>query len=202
MRIRIIASFIQLAPVAALASLFDTQRFPVADANETISYCATLSLLSARSSAYYQMGRYDSALADLNHALELAPTVAGFYLGRGATYIRKGEFQKAESFVAQCDHGIDARGATGGKETGQRGDEREQSRHGAIDRRIERVDLEEDIFERGRCDDSEEERDATGAEDQPDGELPRTLAHDHPKNAHRIRAERHANPELLSALVD
>ncbi len=46
------------------------------------------------------------------------------------------------------------------------------------------------------------QRDAADAEHQPDRELPRALAHDHSQNAPRIRAQRHANAELLRALID
>ena len=41
-----------------------------------------------------------------------------------------------------------------------------------------------------------------GFSDETYRELPRTLAHDHAQNAHRISAERHSNAELLSPLID
>jgi hypothetical protein len=72
------------------------------------------------------------------------------------------------SFAAQCNHWIDARGASRGQETRQAGDEREQSRDGKVDRRIERIDLEENVLQRGGRDDTEEQRDATSAENQTD----------------------------------
>src|SRR5581483_7497852 len=66
----------------------------------------------------------------------------------------------------------------------------------------ERIDLEEDVFERGRGDDAEKQRNATDAEHEADAELPRALIHDHAQNAKRISTECHTNSELLRALID
>jgi hypothetical protein len=50
------------------------------------------------------------------------------------------------SFAAEGDHRVDARGATRRQKTGQSGDEAEQAGYRKVDRRIERIDFEKDVF--------------------------------------------------------
>ena len=49
---------------------------------------------------------------------------------------------------------------------------------------------------------AEKERGETDPKHKPDDQLPRALAHHHLENPRRIRAQRHANPELLRPLID
>src|SRR6266478_6932141 len=55
-------------------------------------------------------------------------------------------------FITQRDHWIDACGATRWNKTGNRRDERKHSGNRKINRRIEGVYFEKNIFERCRCD--------------------------------------------------
>src|SRR5713101_823804 len=77
--------------------------------------------------------------------------------------------------ITKCDHWIDPGCATSRDETGRGRDRGQQGRDCEINRRIKRVDLEEDIFQSRRRDDSEEQRDAARAKNKADGQLPGAL---------------------------
>src|SRR5882724_3661042 len=109
--------------------------------------------------------------------------------------------QLCGSFVTERSHRIDARRASRGNETRRRGHEREQSRDGEINGWIERVDLEQNIFQRSCGQDSEQQRRATRAKHKTDDELPCALSHHHSENSRCVRAECHSNSELLGTLV-
>jgi tetratricopeptide (TPR) repeat protein len=48
-----------------------------------------------RGKAYEKTGQYQKALADLNEAVELDPTLALAYYNRGVIYGSMGEYEKA-----------------------------------------------------------------------------------------------------------
>src|SRR5438034_4206076 len=104
-------------------------------------------------------------------------------------------------FVTKSSDRIDARRAARGNETRRRGHEREQSRDGKINGWIERVDLEQNIFQRTCGQDSKQQRRATCAKSKTNDELPCALLHHHSENARCVRAKSHANSEFLGALV-
>src|SRR6266478_5398982 len=104
--------------------------------------------------------------------------------------------------ITKCDHRIDPGGAPRRNETGSRRDRGQQRRDRKIDGRIERVDFEQNIFQRGRRDHAEQQRDPAGAKNKSDGELPCALSHDHAKDPLRVCAQRHTNAELLGPLID
>src|SRR2546421_8425591 len=62
---------------------------------------------------------------------------------------------------SQRYHWIHPGGAARRNETRRGGNESEQTRDNDINRRIERIDLEQDVLERGGSDDADEQRDAT-----------------------------------------
>src|SRR2546423_3005777 len=102
---------------------------------------------------------------------------------------------------AQRHHWIDASSTARRDETRKRGDEREETGDDQINRRIERLHFEQDVLERVGEEDAEQERGGAGAQNETNRELPCALLHDHSENAFRIGTERHANAELLGALV-
>src|SRR3977135_570697 len=61
---------------------------------------------------------------------------------------------------AQRDHWIHPRGAASRNETRRGSNDGEQTRDKEVDRRIERIDLEQDVAKRRGGDDAEEQRDA------------------------------------------
>src|SRR5207237_9557732 len=65
--------------------------------------------------------------------------------------------------ITKCDHWIDPRGAPRGNKTGSRGDSCQQRRDREINRGVERIDLEENIFQSRCCDNPEEQGDPNGA---------------------------------------
>src|SRR5258708_3374753 len=105
------------------------------------------------------------------------------------------------SLVTKSSDRIDARRASRGNETRRRGHEREQSSDGEINGWVERVDLEQNIFQRSCGQDSEQQRRATRAKHKTDDELPCALSHHQSENPRCVCAERHANSKLLRALV-
>src|SRR5437762_13824155 len=74
--------------------------------------------------------------------------------------------------ITKCDHWIDASGAARRNETGSCRHGGQQSRDRKIDRWVERVDFEQNIFQRRRRDHPKQERDPARAEHKSDGELP------------------------------
>src|SRR5437016_3841906 len=97
------------------------------------------------------------------------------------------------SLVTKSSHRIDTRRAARGNETRRSGHEREQSRDGEINGWVERVNLEQNIFQRSCGQDSEQQRRATCAKSKTNDELPCALLHHHSENPRRIRAECHSN---------
>src|ERR1700719_851600 len=103
--------------------------------------------------------------------------------------------------ITKCNHWIDAGGATRRDETGRGRDRGQQGRDCEINRRVERIDFEKNIFQSRGCDDSEEQGDAARAKNKADGELPSALRHDHSEDSARVGTQCHANAEFLCALV-
>src|SRR6266581_1992907 len=95
---------------------------------------------------------------------------------------------KRRLLITKGDHRIDARSTTRRNETGSGRDRGQQRGHRKINCWIECVDFEENILERGSSDDSEEQRDAAGAENKANRELPRALSHHHAENSRCVRA--------------
>src|SRR5260370_16670631 len=102
--------------------------------------------------------------------------------------------------VPKSSYRIDARCAARRNETRRRSHEREQSRDGEINGWVERVDLEQNIFQRSCGQDSEQQRRATRAKHNTDDELPCALSHHHSENPPCVRADRHPISELLPPL--
>src|ERR1700693_414734 len=105
------------------------------------------------------------------------------------------------SLITERDHWIDPRGPPSGNKTRNRRDQGQHAGDRKIDRRIERVDLEQNIFQRSRRDDSQQQRDTAGAEDKTNRQLPRALRHDHSEYPSCISPKRHPNAELLRSLI-
>src|SRR5260370_4720836 len=103
--------------------------------------------------------------------------------------------------VPKSSYRIDARCAARRNETRRRGHEREQSRDGEINGWVERVDLEQNIFQRSCGQDSKQQRRATRAERKANDELPCALLHHHSENPPCVRSKRHSNSKLLCCLA-
>src|SRR4029077_10445893 len=104
------------------------------------------------------------------------------------------------SLVSQCDHWIDLGGAACGNETRYRCDESEHSCNRAVNDRIKRVDLEENVLQSGGGENSEQQCGSTGAKEKADAQLPGALGHDHTKDPSGIRAQRHTDAKFLRPL--
>src|SRR5260370_465912 len=103
--------------------------------------------------------------------------------------------------IPKCDHWIDPGGAARRNKTGSGGNQSKHSGDGKINGRIEGVDFEQNIFQRGGCDHSQQQRNAAGAENKANAELPRSLRHHHSENSRCVRTQCHANAEFLGPLV-
>jgi tetratricopeptide (TPR) repeat protein len=58
----------------------------------------------ARAQIYADWGKYDSAISDLNHAIDLEPQAAAYRLWRASVYVRAGDMQKA---LADCNDAVE-----------------------------------------------------------------------------------------------
>src|SRR5438270_1082821 len=103
--------------------------------------------------------------------------------------------------ITKRDHWINAGRASRRDETGSRRNRGQQRSDRKINGRVERVDLEQNIFQCRRRDHSKKQGDATCAENKTDHQLPGALFHYHPKNSLRVRTKRHSDAEFLRALV-
>src|SRR5438876_7589441 len=109
---------------------------------------------------------------------------------------------KRRLLITKCDHRIDARGTTRRNETGSGRDRGQQRGHRKINCWIEGVDFEENIFQRRRRNDTEQQRDPPSSDNKADAELPRALRHDHSEDSRCVRAQCHADSKFLRALID
>src|SRR6202011_4359043 len=90
---------------------------------------------------------------------------------------------KRRLLITKRDHRIDAGGATRRNEAGSCRDCGQQGRDCEINRRVERINFEKNIFQSRGCDDSEEQRDAARAKNKADGKLQSALGHDHAEDS-------------------
>ena len=90
-------------------------------------------------------------------------------------------------FRPQCDHRIDSRCTACGNKARQCRNECEYSRYREINGWFERVNFKQNITQGSGGQDTEEQGRATGAENEPDDQLPRSLCHHHAENACGIR---------------
>src|SRR5438034_9343530 len=92
---------------------------------------------------------------------------------------RKANFKSFISLGTKCLNRVDTCGAARRNKTGNRCNEREQAGDGEIDGRIEWIHFEENIFQSGRHDNSQQQSSPTRSERKSDHQLPRALCHDH-----------------------
>jgi tetratricopeptide (TPR) repeat protein len=58
----------------------------------------------ARAQIYAEWGKYDSAISDVNHAIDLEPQAAAYRLWRASVYVMAGDMQKA---LADCNDAVE-----------------------------------------------------------------------------------------------
>src|SRR5436190_4211207 len=117
-------------------------------------------------------------------------------------FLIKWRSARRKLFITKRYHGIDAGRAARRDETGSGRDRGEQRRDREINRRVERVDFEENILQRRRRNDTEQQRDPPSSDNKADAELPRALRHDHSEDSRCVRAQCHADSKFLRALID
>src|ERR1700730_1640942 len=156
-----------------------------------------------RSASGYGRGRRRTALTMLKMAV-FAPIPSPSVMiatAENAGFLINCRKARRRLLITKRDHRIDPGCATRRDETGGGRDRGQQSRDCEINRRVERINFEKNIFQSRGCDDSEEQRDAARAKNKPDGKLPGALRHDHAEDSARVGAQCHANAEFLRALV-
>src|SRR6266480_1522774 len=114
---------------------------------------------------------------------------------------RKANFKSFISLGTKCLNRVDTSGAARRNKTGGSCNDREQPGDGEIDGRIEWIHFEENIFQGGRHDDSQQQGSPTRSERKSDHQLPRALLHHHSENSCRVCAQRHPDAKLLRALI-
>jgi tetratricopeptide (TPR) repeat protein len=100
MRSRAIASLILIAPVAIMAAVFGTQRFPASNSDSTVSY------LMKQAKDHISRGEFDQAAAEYSRALSLSSsqaTIIVLLADRGTTYHYMHKFNSA---LADYDRAI------------------------------------------------------------------------------------------------
>src|SRR5207302_1029835 len=156
-----------------------------------------------RSASGYGRGRIKTALTMLNMAVFAPIPSARVTIATAANpgFLISCRRARRKLLIAKGNHWIDAGGAARWNKTGSGRDRRKQRGDREINCRIERVDLEQNVFQRRRCDNAEQQCDAASAKNKADGQLPGALCHHHAENSFRIRAERHSNAEFLRPLI-
>src|SRR3982074_1989332 len=134
-----------------------------------------------RSASGYGSGRSRTALTMLKIAV-FAPIPSASVMiatAENAGFLINCRKARRRLFITKCDHRIDPWGATRRYERGRSRNGRQQCGYRKIDRRIERVDFEENVFQRRRRNYAEEQCDPARAENKADRELPCALGHRH-----------------------
>src|SRR6266436_2453459 len=138
-----------------------------------------------RSASGYGSGRSNTALTMLKIAVFAPMPSASVTIAtaENAGFLINCRKASRRLLITKGDHRIDASRATRRDKTGRGRDCGQQSRDCKINRWIEGVDFEENIFECSSSNDSEEQRDAARAQNKTDGELPSALRHDHAEDS-------------------
>src|SRR5438477_10025059 len=155
-----------------------------------------------RSASGYGSGRSRTALTMLKIAV-FAPMPSArvaMATAENAGFLITCRRARRRLFIPKRDHWIDTGCSTRGNETGSGRNQSEHAGHCEINCRVKRVDLEQNISQRGGGNHSEEQGNAARAESESNRELPRALLHHHSENAGSVRAQRHANSKLLCPL--
>src|SRR2546425_6261766 len=101
------------------------------------------------------------------------------------------------SFIAQCLHRIDSRRAASGQIAGQKSDRAENDSNSHERERVGGLDFVEQLRHQA-C----QSKCACHTDSQPDTSERHPVANDEPHYFALLRAERHANPDLVLALRD
>src|SRR5437016_3778112 len=135
-----------------------------------------------RAASGYGSGRSRTALTMLKIAVFAPMPSARVRIATAANagFLVNCRSARRKLFIAKRNHWIDTSGAARRNKTGSCGDCGQQRRDRKINGRVERVDLEQNIFERRGGDDAEKQCDAARAQDKANRELPRALCHHHP----------------------
>src|SRR6267143_1814627 len=130
-----------------------------------------------RSAPGYGSGRSRTALTMLKMAV-FAPMPSArvrIATAENAGFLISCRKARRRLLITKSNHRIDTGCTTRRDETGRGRDCGQQGRDCEINRRVERINFEKNIFQSRGCDDSEEQRDPARAKNKADGELPSAL---------------------------